>query len=80
VALYESLKAGNLGGAALDVYRYEPVPSNTPLLDLENVLWTPHISGGDPNYMINESEAVLNNISRVFHGKAPQGLIPEFAS
>ena len=76
VALYESLKAGHLGGAALDVYRYEPVPSNTPLLELDNVLWTPHISGGDPNYMINESEAVLTNISRVFHGKAPQGLIP----
>ena len=80
VALYESLKAGHLGGAALDVYRYEPVPSNTPLLDLENVLWTPHISGGDPNYMINESEAVLTNISRVFHGKGAQGLIPKLVS
>lgn len=79
VALYESLKAGHLGGAALDVYRYEPVPSNTPLLELDNVLWTPHISGGDPNYMINESEAVLTNISRVFHGKAPEGLVPGFA-
>lgn len=75
VALYESLKAGHLGGAALDVYRYEPVPSNTPLLELENVLWTPHISGGDPNFMIDEAEAVLTNISKVFHGKAPQGLI-----
>jgi lactate dehydrogenase-like 2-hydroxyacid dehydrogenase len=78
VALYESLKAGHLGGAALDVYRYEPVPSDTPLLELDNVLWTPHISGGDPNFMIDEAEAVLANISRVFHGKAPQGLIPEF--
>jgi len=75
-ALYESLKSGHLGGAALDVYRYEPVPSDTPLLDLENVLWTPHISGGDPNFMIDEAEAVLTNISKVFHGKAPQGLIP----
>jgi len=75
-ALYESLKSGHLGGAALDVYRYEPVPSDTPLLDLENVLWTPHISGGDPNFMIDEAEAVLTNISRVFQGKAPEGLIP----
>ena len=80
VALYESLKGGHLGGAALDVYRYEPVPSDTPLLDLENVLWTPHICGGEPDYMIDEAEAVLTNIAKVFHGKPPQGLIPEFVS
>ena len=30
--------------------------------------------------MIDEAEAVLTNISKVFHGKAPQGLIPEFVS
>lgn len=63
-ALYESLKAGHLAGAALDVYCYEPMPGNTPLLDLDNILWTPHICGGDPNYMIDESEAVLTNIAR----------------
>jgi lactate dehydrogenase-like 2-hydroxyacid dehydrogenase len=80
VALYESLKSGHLRGAALDVYRYEPVPADTPLLDLENVLWTPHISGGEPEYMIIESEAVLTNITNVFHGRPPQGLIPEFVS
>lgn len=80
VALYESLKSGHLGGAALDVYRYEPVPSDAPLLELENVLWTPHIAGGEPEYMIEEAEAVLANIAKVFHEKAPQGLIPEFVS
>jgi glyoxylate reductase len=80
VALYESLKSGHLSGAALDVYRYEPVPSDTPLLELENVLWTPHISGGEPEYMIDEAEAVLTNIAKVFHGRAPQGLVPEFVS
>jgi len=69
-----------LGGAALDVYRYEPVPSDTPLLALESVLWTPHISGGEPEYMIDEAEAVLTNIATVFHGKTPQGLAPEFLS
>ena len=80
VALYESLKSGHLAGAALDVYRYEPVPPDTPLLDLDSVLWTPHISGGEPEYMINEAEAVLTNIANVFHGRRPQGLIPEFVS
>jgi lactate dehydrogenase-like 2-hydroxyacid dehydrogenase len=74
-ALYKSLKSGHLAGAALDVYRYEPVPSNTPLLDLGNVLWTPHISGGEPDYMIEDTEALLSNIARVIHGKPAEGLI-----
>jgi phosphoglycerate dehydrogenase-like enzyme len=78
VALYESLKSGHLAGAALDVYRYEPVPPDTPLLELENVLWTPHISGGEPDYMINETEAVLTNIADVVHGRPVRSLIPDF--
>lgn len=78
VALYESLKSGHLAGAALDVYRYEPVPPDTPLLELENVLWTPHVSGGEPEYMINESEAVLTNIADIVHGRPVQSLIPKF--
>ena len=79
-ALYEALKRRHLSGAALDVYRYEPVPTNCPLLELENVLWSPHISGGEPEYMIVEAEAVLANITTVIHGKSPQDLVPEFRS
>lgn len=77
-ALYASLKSGRLAGAALDVYRYEPVPGNCPLLALENVLWTPHISGGEPEYMIAEAEAVLTNIARVVQGKSAENIVPEF--
>jgi phosphoglycerate dehydrogenase-like enzyme len=77
-ALYESLKSGHLAGAALDVYRYEPVPANCPLLELENIMWTPHISGGQPEYMIAEAEAVLTNIARVVQGKSPENLVAEF--
>ena len=76
-ALYQSLKSGHLGGAALDVYRYEPVPSDTPILDLENIIWSPHVSGGEPEYMLEEAEAVVSNIARVFHGDAPKGLVSQ---
>jgi glyoxylate reductase len=79
-ALYDSLTSGHLAGAALDVYRYEPVPPDCPLLELENVLWTPHISGGQPEYMIAEAEAVLTNIACVMQGKSPESLVPEFRS
>lgn len=74
-ALYEALKSGHLGGAALDVYRYEPVPPDCPLLDLDNVLWTPHISGGEPEFMLREVEDVLANIARVLRGETPSGLV-----
>ena len=77
-ALYDTLKSGHLAGAALDVYRYEPVPADCPLLDLDNIVWTPHISGGRPEFMIRESEDVLANVARVLNGEKPQGqLSPE---
>lgn len=41
-ALIVSLQNGHLGGAALDVARTEPLPANSPLWDMENVLITPH--------------------------------------
>ena len=74
-ALYEALTNGQLAGAALDVYRYEPVPRDCPLLDLDNVLWTPHISGGEPEFMLREVEDVLTNVARVLRGEAPTGLV-----
>ncbi|MCX6768644.1 MAG: phosphoglycerate dehydrogenase, partial [Candidatus Micrarchaeota archaeon] len=42
-ALYSALKEGKLGGAALDVYKEEPYTGK--LLELENVIFTPHIGG-----------------------------------
>ncbi|MBI2961040.1 MAG: D-glycerate dehydrogenase [Betaproteobacteria bacterium] len=74
-ALHEALKSGQLAGAALDVYRFEPVPPDCPLLDLDSVLWTPHISGGEPEFMLRESEDVLANVARVLRGETPSGLV-----
>lgn len=74
-ALYDALKSGQLAGAALDVYRYEPVPPDCPLLDLDSILWTPHISGGEPEFMLREAEDVLANIARVLRGETPTGLV-----
>lgn len=42
VALYNALKNGDIAGAALDVYAHEP-PKDSPLLELDNIVFTPHL-------------------------------------
>ena len=44
MALYEALRSGQIGGAALDVTEPEPIPSDHPLLTLDNCLIVPHIA------------------------------------
>lgn len=44
-ALFEALLARQIGGAALDVFEKEPLPAESPLWDLENLLITPHSAG-----------------------------------
>ena len=44
-AVAAALKAGKLGGAALDVFTAEPLPAGSPLADAPNLVLTPHIAG-----------------------------------
>jgi phosphoglycerate dehydrogenase-like enzyme len=74
-ALHNALRNKQIAGAALDVYRYEPVPPNCPLLDLDNIVWTPHMSGGEAGFMLRDTEDVLANIARILRGDAPLGLV-----
>lgn len=45
-ALAEAMKNGKLWGAALDVTEPEPLPADSPLWDIPNLLLTPHVAGG----------------------------------
>lgn len=44
-ALTDMLRSGEIGGAALDVFNIEPLPPQSPLWELENVMITPHLAG-----------------------------------
>ena len=54
-ALADALKAGKLGGAALDVFAAEPLAAGSPLADAPNALLTPHIAGvtGESNERVS---------------------------
>jgi D-3-phosphoglycerate dehydrogenase len=47
-ALIDALQRGVIGGAALDVYEVEPLPLDSPLLKLDNVLLAPHNANSSP--------------------------------
>ncbi len=46
-ALYDALKSGHLAGAGLDVFEVEPLPTTSPLLEFNNVLFCGHLAGLD---------------------------------
>ena len=46
--LIRALNEGLIGGAGLDVTPEEPLPADNPLLDMRNVIITPHVAGGSP--------------------------------
>jgi D-3-phosphoglycerate dehydrogenase len=47
-ALVAALSSGQVGGAALDVFELEPLPKDSPLLKMDNVMLAPHNSNSSP--------------------------------
>jgi D-3-phosphoglycerate dehydrogenase / 2-oxoglutarate reductase len=74
-ALVETLTAGRLAGAGLDVFRQEPVPTDDPLLGMPNVILTPHIAGASDRAMELTALAVASAILQVARGRRPRHLI-----
>jgi phosphoglycerate dehydrogenase-like enzyme len=70
-ALVAALAAGRIAGAGLDVFVYEPVPPDNPLLALPNVIATPHTAGGRGGAMQIQLSDVLLNVVRLAHGEQP---------
>ena len=74
-ALIAALESGHLGGAGLDVTDPEPLPAESRLWDMENVLITAHTSGATPRYWKRQSELIVENIRRIQAGDPPRNLV-----
>lgn len=68
-ALLRALEGGIIGGAGLDVTPVEPLPADSPLWDLPNVIITPHVAGGSPIRMDRTVELFCDNLERFLVGK-----------
>lgn len=68
VALLSALRSGGIAGAALDCFHEEPLPSESPLWGLENVIVTPHTAGETRRYEANLVDILLKNLERFGKG------------
>jgi phosphoglycerate dehydrogenase-like enzyme len=67
--LHAALEAGDIAGAALDVYEVEPLPDDHPLWRLPNVILTPHVAGYSPRIAERHLAVLLDNIGRFVRGE-----------
>lgn len=67
-ALIAALEAGTIAGAGLDVTDPEPLPADSPLWHLPNVLLTPHVAGSNPYYNARATALFCDNLRRYLDG------------
>tara|TARA_R110001592_G_scaffold122747_1_gene329844 strand:+ start:89230 stop:90189 length:960 start_codon:yes stop_codon:yes gene_type:complete len=70
-ALVEALESGHLRGAGLDVFKKEPLPVESPLIKLENVLLSCHTGGLDQESHRDAYAMAAQNIVKLHQGEWP---------
>lgn len=68
-AVAAALRSGHLAGAALDVFGHEPLPPDSPLWTVPNLLITPHTSGFGPDHWDRAAGLFARNLRRFEQGE-----------
>jgi phosphoglycerate dehydrogenase-like enzyme len=74
-ALIEALQNKTIAGAGLDVFAEEPLPADSPLWDMPNVVITGHYSGGSPHYNERALGIFFDNLARFRDGKPLRNVV-----
>jgi D-3-phosphoglycerate dehydrogenase len=68
-ALVEALRSGHLAGAGVDVTYEEPLPEDSPLWSLPNVIITPHVGAQAASRVDDSTRLAVENLKRYFAGQ-----------
>ncbi|WP_204353719.1 2-hydroxyacid dehydrogenase [Salinisphaera orenii] len=71
-ALAHALGSGRLAGAALDTFDIEPLPAESPLTNLDNVVLTPHIAGASHDTVERSAAMLADEVGRYLRRDAPR--------
>ena len=74
-ALAQAVEQGWIAGAGLDVFEQEPLPADSPLWALENVLISPHVAGFTPRYDERAKALFAENLGRYLSGEPLLNLV-----
>jgi phosphoglycerate dehydrogenase-like enzyme len=74
-ALTEALRERRIAGAALDVFALEPLPADDPLLELDNVILTPHWSASTSDVFAATGRIMIEGMLHAATGQVPAGVI-----
>jgi phosphoglycerate dehydrogenase-like enzyme len=73
--LLRALRENWIAAAALDVFDQEPLPPDSPLWDMENVIVSPHISGGTEIYNVRAVDIFCDNLRRRLAGEPLRNIV-----